>query len=143
MLSRLQFSWDLLRDENDLKKYLDKVVIGIIPVYNIGGSLDRSQYYRTNQNGPVYNGRRRNARNLDLNRDFSKQETENARSFVKTFLHLNPDVFLDTHTTNGSDHQYTITLIPTLHSKLDTSMGTFFKGVIPPWQFISTISSFV
>ena len=128
----IQFAWDLLRNKNDLGKYLDNVMIGIIPVYNIGGALDRSQYYRTNQNGPIYNGRRRNARNLDLNRDFAKQETKNARSFAKTFLFLNPDVFLDTHTTNGSDHQYTITLIPTLHSKLDQGMGTFFKNKMLP-----------
>ena len=128
----IQFSWDLLRNRNDLKKYLDNVVIAIIPLYNIGGALDRSQYYRTNQNGPLYNGRRRNARNLDLNRDFAKQETKNARSFVNIFLHLNPDVFLDTHTTNGSDHQYTITLIETLHSKLDTAMGKFFKEKMLP-----------
>lgn len=128
----IQFSWDLLRNKDNLKSYLDSVVIGIIPVYNIGGALDRSKYYRTNQNGPIYNGRRRNARNLDLNRDFSKQETQNARSFANIFLYLNPDVFLDTHTTNGSDHQYTITLIPTLHSKLDSSMGEFFHDKMLP-----------
>jgi len=128
----IQFSWDILRNHNDLKKYLDNVVIGIIPLYNIGGALDRSQYYRTNQDGPIYKGRRRNARNLDLNRDFAKQETKNARSFVNIFLHLNPDVFLDTHTTNGSDHQYTITLIETLYSKMDTAMGKFFKEAMLP-----------
>ncbi len=128
----IQFAWDILSNRNDLSKYLDKVVIGIIPVYNIGGSLDQSEYYRTNQNGPVYKGRRRNARNLDLNRDFAKQESKNARSFVRTFLFLNPDIFIDTHTTNGSDHQYTLTLIPTLYSKLDTSMGDFFKNKMIP-----------
>jgi len=67
----IEFSWNLLRNKDNLKEYLDKVVIAIIPVYNIGGALDRSKYYRTNQNGPVYKGRRRNARNLDLNRDLS------------------------------------------------------------------------
>mgnify|MGYP001067992278 CR=1 FL=1 len=128
----IQFSWDVLRNKNDLKNILDSVVIGIIPVYNIGGALDRSEYYRTNQNGPIYNGRRRNARNLDLNRDFAKQETENARSFARIFHNLNPDVFLDTHTTNGSDHQYTITLIATLYSKLDTAMGKFFHDKMLP-----------
>lgn len=128
----IQFAWDILRDRDNMKHYLDSVAIGIIPVYNIGGALDRSKYYRTNQDGPVYKGRRRNARNLDLNRDFAKQETKNARSFARTFQFLNPDVFLDTHTTNGSDHQYTITLIPTLHSKLDPAMGTFFKNELLP-----------
>ncbi|MFO7754929.1 MAG: M14 family zinc carboxypeptidase [Bacteroidales bacterium] len=128
----IQFVWDILRDRDNMKHYLDSVVIGIIPLYNIGGALDRSKYYRTNQDGPVYKGRRRNARNLDLNRDFAKQETKNARSFARTFQFLNPDVFLDTHTTNGSDHQYTITLIPTLYSKLDPAMGPFFKNELLP-----------
>lgn len=128
----IQFAWDMLRDRDSLKHYLDSIVIGIIPVYNIGGALDRSKYYRTNQDGPVYKGRRRNARNLDLNRDFAKQETKNARSFARTFQFLNPDVFLDTHTTNGSDHQYTITLIPTLHSKLDPAMAPFFRNTFLP-----------
>ncbi len=32
-------------------------------------------------------------------------------SFYEIFTEWNPDVFLDTHTTNGSDHQYSITLI--------------------------------
>ena len=128
----IQFSWDLLRNKNNLKEYLDRVVIGIIPLYNIGGALDRSMYYRVNQNGPVFKGRRRNAQNLDLNRDFAKQETKNARSFAEIFHFLNPDIFLDTHTTNGSDHQYTITLIPTLYSKLDTAMGPFLKNKMLP-----------
>lgn len=128
----IQFSWDLLAGKNDLKKYLDNTVIAIIPVYNIGGALDRSKYYRMNQDGPIYKGRRRNAKNMDLNRDFAKQETKNAQAFANIFTYLNPDVFLDTHTTNGSDHQYTITLIETLHSKLEGEMGPFFKETMLP-----------
>lgn len=128
----MQFSWDLLSGKNDLEKYLDNTVIAIIPVYNIGGALDRSKYYRMNQDGPIYKGRRRNAKNIDLNRDFAKQETSNAQSFAKIFTYLNPDVFLDTHTTNGSDHQYTLTLIATLHSKLEGEMGSYFKDTMLP-----------
>jgi len=128
----IQFCWDILSNKNDLYSYLDDVVLAIIPVYNIGGALDRSEYYRTNQNGPIFKGRRRNARNMDLNRDFAKQETKNAKSFARTFTYLNPDIFVDTHVTNGSDHQYTVTLIPTLHSKLDPDMGKFLKDKMLP-----------
>ena len=128
----IQFAWDLLSGKDDLKKYLDNTVIAIIPVYNIGGSLDQSRFYRMNQDGPIYKGRRRNAKNMDLNRDFAKQETKNAQTFASIFTWLNPDVFLDTHTTNGSDHQYTITLIETLHSKLDPEMGKFYKNQMLP-----------
>lgn len=126
------FARDILDRNNGMHRYLENVVLAIIPVYNIGGALDRSEYYRTNQNGPVEKGRRRNAKNMDLNRDFAKQDTKNATSFARTFTHLNPDVFLDTHVTNGSDHQYTITLIPTLYSKLDPSMGDFFRNKMVP-----------
>lgn len=128
----LQFAWDILSNKRDLKKYLDNTVIAIIPVYNIGGSLDQSRFYRMNQDGPIYKGRRRNAKNMDLNRDFAKQETKNAQSFAKIFTYLNPDVFLDTHTTNGSDHQFTITLIETMHSKMEGDMGQFFRKKMLP-----------
>jgi hypothetical protein len=34
--------------------------------------------------------------------------------------------------TNGSDHQYTITLIPTVHQRLPEPMGTFFREEMVP-----------
>ena len=47
-------------------------VLVTIPVYNVGGSLNRNATTRTNQNGPEDYGFRGNARNFDLNRDFIK-----------------------------------------------------------------------
>jgi hypothetical protein len=128
----IQFAWDLLRNKDGMQKFLDNTVIAIIPVYNIDGSLNRSQYYRLNQNGPEVKGSRRNAKNLDLNRDFSKQDSKNARTFAKIYQYLNPDVFLDTHTTNGSDHQYELTLIPTQYQRMQPEMAEFFKGKMIP-----------
>ena len=128
----VEFAMNLLKDRDGKGKILENSVIAIIPVYNIGGALDRSPYYRMNQDGPVEKGRRRNAKNMDLNRDFAKQDTKNAVSFARLFTTLNPDLFLDTHTTNGSDHQYVITLIPTLHSKMEGNMGRFFKEKMLP-----------
>ncbi|GAB3414582.1 M14 family zinc carboxypeptidase [Niabella aquatica] len=49
-------------------KLNDKVVLAVIPVYNIGGCLNRSEKYRVDQNGPQAFGFRGNAQNLDLNR---------------------------------------------------------------------------
>jgi hypothetical protein len=74
--------WIVLANRNGLGKVLDNTVIAIIPIYNIGGALNRSAFYRLNQNGPEFKGARRNARNLDLNRDFVKQDSKNARSFA-------------------------------------------------------------
>ena len=70
------------------------VVLVTIPVYNIGGALNRGSYSRANQNGPESYGFRGNARNYDLNRDFVKADSRNARSFAAIFQSVNPDVFI-------------------------------------------------
>jgi len=108
----LQFADDILRNMDEMADYLDNTVIVIIPVYNIGGALNRSAWNRSGQTTPYETGFRGNYANLDLNRDFTKCDSENARSFTRIFQQWDPDVFLDTHTTNGSDHQHAITLIP-------------------------------
>src|SRR5438045_9785973 len=51
-------------------KIPSNVVVAIIPIYNIGGSLNRNSSSRVNQNGPERYGFRGNSQNLDLNRDF-------------------------------------------------------------------------
>ena len=103
----IKFADDLLRN----KKIPKNVIIGIIPAYNIGGVLNRNSTTRANQNGPEEYGFRGNARNLDLNRDFIKLDSENAKSITKIFQEWKPDFFIDTHTTNGADYQHVMTLI--------------------------------
>ena len=104
----LWFADNLLCKQYGLSEILKNTVIIIIPVYNIGGHLNRSAYNRSGQTTPYETGFRGNAKNLDLNRDFAKSDSQNALSFYEIFNEWNPDVFLDTHTTNGSDHQYSI-----------------------------------
>ncbi len=128
----IEFAANVLAGRDGMDGVLDNSVIAIIPVYNIGGSLNRSRYHRMNQDGPEYKGARRNARNLDLNRDFAKMDSENARSFARIFHYLDPDVFVDTHTTNGADHQSVMTLIATMHQKLPAGMGEFFNERMVP-----------
>ena len=84
-------------------------VLVTIPIYNVGGSLNRNTGTRTNQNGPKAYGFRGNARNFDLNRDFIKSDTKNARTFAQIFHLVKPDVFIDNHVSNGADYQYTLT----------------------------------
>ena len=107
----LEFADDLLRNEKAKNQLLQKTAIIIIPVYNIGGHLHRNAFNRANQTTPIETGFRGNAANLDLNRDFTKCDSDNAKSFTRIFHEWNPDIFLDTHTTNGSDHQYSLTLV--------------------------------
>lgn len=107
-------------------------VIATIPIYNIGGSLNRNSTTRNNQNGPVSYGFRGNARNYDLNRDFIKADTKNARSFFEIFHQVKPEVFIDNHVSNGADYQYTLTHLFTQHNKLGGPLGKFTHDSIMP-----------
>lgn len=107
-------------------------VIVCIPVYNIGGALNRNRFTRANQNGPEEYGFRGNARNYDLNRDFIKSDTRNTKSFVEIFHQINPDVFIDNHVSNGSDYQYKLTYIMTEPSKLGTVLGSYLRKEMMP-----------
>lgn len=108
------------------------IVLAFIPVYNIGGALNRSINYRIDQNGPVEKGFRGNAQNLDLNRDFIKMDSKNAVSFARIFTMLDPDVFVDNHVSNGADYQHVMTLLTSQHNKLGGVMGTFMNKTFEP-----------
>jgi hypothetical protein len=107
-------------------------VLVCIPVYNIGGALNRNSTTRANQDGPEVYGFRGNARNYDLNRDLMKSDTRNTKSFVAIFQKINADVFIDNHVSNGSDYQYKLTYIMTQHNKLGTILGDYMNDVMMP-----------
>ncbi|SFZ89230.1 hypothetical protein SAMN05428642_10163 [Flaviramulus basaltis] len=107
-------------------------ILVTIPIYNIGGSLNRNSTTRTNQNGPKAYGFRGNARNYDLNRDFIKCDTKNAKTFAKIFHLVKPDVFIDNHVSNGADYQYALTHLFTQHNKLGGSLGNYMHTKMMP-----------
>ncbi|WP_333780642.1 M14 family metallopeptidase [Tenacibaculum retecalamus] len=126
----------LLRDivQNDsLKQVYKNSLICVIPVYNIGGALNRNSHTRANQNGSKEYGFRGNARNFDLNRDFIKQDTKNSAAFSEIFHTVNPDVFIDNHVSNGADYQYAITHLFTQHNKLGGKLGHFLETEMRPY----------
>ncbi|MEZ4825930.1 MAG: M14 family metallopeptidase [Bacteroidia bacterium] len=116
----------------EMKTLLNHVVVAIIPVYNIGGALNRGCCSRANQVGPDAYGFRGNAQNLDLNRDFIKADSRNARTFAQIFHHWQPDIFIDTHTTNGADYQATLTYLATLPQKADPGIATYMSEAMIP-----------
>jgi len=118
-------------------KLPDNIVLAIIPVYNIGGCLNRSANYRVDQNGPDEFGFRGNSQNLDLNRDFIKSDSKEARAFAKIFHLTDPDVFVDNHVSNGADYQHVMTLICTQHNKLGGTMGEFMYKSFEPGLYTS------
>ncbi|MGB1284691.1 MAG: M14 family metallopeptidase, partial [Polaribacter sp.] len=130
------FLRDIVQNDSLKKKYKNSIIC-VIPVYNIGGALNRNSHTRANQNGPAAYGFRGNARNYDLNRDFIKQDTKNAAAFAEIFHVVNPDVFIDNHVSNGADYQYTITHLFTQHNKLGGELGEFLENDMRPQLEIS------
>lgn len=113
------------------------IALAIIPVYNIGGCLDRSSDYRVDQNGPDEFGFRGNDQNLDLNRDFIKCDSRDARAFTAIFHRADPDVFIDNHVSNGADYQHVMTLICSQHNKLGGGMGDYLNKEFEPGIYAS------
>lgn len=121
--------------KQDSSYHLDELVICIIPVYNIDGALNRNSTSRVNQDGPESFGFRGNAQNYDLNRDFIKCDALNAQSFTEIFRTWDPDIFIDTHVSNGADYQYVMTLIETQHNKLTPPLGDYLHNTLSPYLY--------
>jgi len=117
---------------NNVSTLPTAIEIYTIPIYNVGGALNRNSNSRTNQNGPKAHGFRGNAKNYDLNRDFIKSDTKNSKAFYSIFHQVNPDVFVDTHVSNGADYQYTLTHLFTQHNKLGGALGQHLENEFIP-----------
>ena len=122
----------LARDLLKNNQLPSNVVICIIPIYNIDGSFNRSSTSRANQNGPEAYGFRGNSKNYDLNRDFIKTDSKNSAAFQLIFNTWQPEIFVDTHTSNGADYQYTMTLIPTQKDKLNAILSGYLTKTMVP-----------
>ena len=121
----------LLQDKESWKD----VIIALTPVYNIGGMLQRNNYTRANQEGPAEYGFRGNAQNLDLNRDCIKMDSKNTKSLAHIFNTIDPDLFFDTHVSNGANYQHVVTLLSTQEQKLGGPLEPFYKKDLTPYLF--------
>jgi murein tripeptide amidase MpaA len=101
----------LLRDIafGDKKQLLDAVNLLFIPILNVDGHERSSAYNRPNQRGPQNMGWRTNAENLNLNRDYAKQDTKEIRAVTNVINEYDPLLYMDIHVTDGADYQYDIT----------------------------------
>ena len=125
----------LVRDfctQPDKLAALGTTVFLFVPLYNVDGSFNRADTSRVNQDGPEQFGFRGNSRHLDLNRDFVKCDSLTARVFNTLFTTWDPDVMVDTHTSNGADYSYTMTLIHTQADKLGGGLGEFLRAEMLP-----------
>ncbi|HSR37357.1 MAG TPA: hypothetical protein VLL95_00480, partial [Phnomibacter sp.] len=85
-----------------------------------------------NQNGPKEYGFRGNAQNLDLNRDFTKADSYNARCFAKAFHFIHPDILIDNHVSDGADFQHVFTLLTSQYNKLGGPLGEWLRSSFEP-----------
>ena len=80
-----------------------------VPVFNADGHERTSPYNRPNQRGPVSQGFRTTAQNLNLNRDYAKVDSPEMRAMIGLIRRFQPDLYLDLHVTDGVDYQHDIT----------------------------------
>src|SRR3954462_3358460 len=100
--------------------WLRSMVFLITPIYNADGNEKFALTNRQRQNGPINGmGTRANAQNLNINRDYMKLDTPEARAFVALMNDYDPHVSYDLHTPDGSYHGYYLTYSPPLNP--DTS----------------------
>ena len=102
----------LLRDmtvRGTRRDLLQQVNLLFVPILSVDGHERFSKYSRINQRGPVEMGWRSNARNLNLNRDYTKLETNGVNAVVRVINQWAPDLYIDLHVTDGADYQYDIT----------------------------------
>jgi hypothetical protein len=118
---------------SDLQPLLRSATWLFVPIYNADGNEKISLDNRSEQYGPIGGvGTRENARGLDLNRDFMKLESSEARALVALFTRWNPDVIVDLHTTNGSYHGYHLTYAPPLNPNTDARISQFTRERLLP-----------
>ncbi|MCX6280944.1 MAG: M14 family metallopeptidase [Bacteroidetes bacterium] len=114
------------------KNILDKVSLLFIPIFNVDGHERFGPYNRINQNGPKEMGWRVNANNLNLNRDYLKAETPEMKSWLKLFNHWLPELFIDSHTTDGADYQYVLTYLVEIFGDMDPGLTAWSRDCFIP-----------
>lgn len=126
---------ELVRDlavTKSKKSLLDHVLLVIVPVYNVDGHEMRSPYNRINQNGPAHMGFRATAQNYNLNRDYLKLDSPEARAWVTLWNDWDPDFFIDNHVTDGANFQYAVTYTVTRHDNADAHVSSWGRDVFVP-----------
>ena len=117
------------RENSDLLKNFSFL---FIPVLSPDGLANFSPFNRINQNGPLEMGWRVNANGFNLNRDFTKLDTPELRGFVELFNRWQPDLFFDTHATNGADYQYVTTYSIEDFGNYDPNISDWLNRVWEP-----------
>ena len=117
----------------DLRPLLKRLTVLVVPIYNADGNERIGLTNRTEQNGPIGGvGVRENAQRLDLNRDFMKLDSPEARGLVGLLNQWDPHISVDLHTTDGSYHGYQLTYSIPLNPLTDPALADFHRNKMMP-----------
>lgn len=113
---------------------LDKVILLVVPIYNIDGNekFGPQKVNRPGQTGPEMVGVRPNGGGLDLNRDCMKVESPEMRGVLEHVYSWDPDVVMDLHTTDGTRHGYQLTYAPPCHPNTDPDVMKYSRDELIP-----------
>jgi murein tripeptide amidase MpaA len=114
----------------------EKVILLLLPIFNVDGHERFGPYSRINQNGPKAMGWRTTAQNFNLNRDFVKAEAPEMRAWLKLWNAWNPALLVDMHNTDGADYQYHLTHHFESHASVHPDIvrwqtKTWLQNVVP------------
>jgi hypothetical protein len=122
----------LLREfaQGEHEALLKKCALWFVPIYNVDGNERIDPKNRPEQNGPDAAGQRANGMDLDLNRDFVKAEAPETRTLLRLMNELDPHLFFDLHTTDGSWHGYHLTYAPALATNMDRDLARLSRDLL-------------
>lgn len=68
-----------------------------------------------------------------LNCNSTNRANQNGLAAFAEFFHqINPEIYIETHVSNGDDYQYTLTHLTTQHNKLRHGLGKFTEDTFRP-----------
>jgi len=87
---------------------LKSFVLVFVPVFNVDGHERFGHWNRPNQVGPQEMGWRANARNFNLNRDYTKVDTPEMQAMLHLLGAWDPTLYVDMHVTDGAEFQHDV-----------------------------------
>ena len=113
---------------------IENQILLLVPDFNPDGNDQISKTHRTNQVGPEHGvGVRQNGQDLDLNRDFVKLETPEVTGLVERMWNRwDPMLFVDMHTTNGSNHHEPLTWAGPHNPNMNSRIYTYVRQKMLP-----------
>lgn len=114
------------------REILKGATLLILPIYNVDGHERVSPYNRPNQNGPVRGmGFRTTTAGYDLNRDYLKLASVEARALIGLVNAWRPHLFVDDHVTDGVDHDWVLTWSVPEAPQMPPPVDAWLKAHLP------------